>query len=79
MIKADEVPEDKRTYYCMGSNTDGGCGTGSDRRRTSMFGSKYWRGHYPKLAETTQSGPEYFVDALLLMLLKFNSSIIVYM
>jgi hypothetical protein len=25
-IKMKDVPKDKRTYYCMGSDTDGGCG-----------------------------------------------------
>jgi len=26
MIPYNQIPKDKRTYYCMGSDTDGGCG-----------------------------------------------------
>jgi len=68
MIKADEVPEDKRTYYCMGSNTDGGCGADGDRKIKSMFASKYRRDHYSpisNISKAAESRPEcvYKVDA----------------
>ncbi len=71
MIKADEVPEDKRTYYCVGSDTDGGgCGTDDDERKSgaSMFTSKYWREHYShhnsNISKAAQSRPDciYKVD-----------------
>jgi len=54
MIKADEVPGDKRTYYCMGSDTDGGCGKDGDRRRTSAFGSK----HISDISKAAETRPD---------------------
>lgn len=32
MIGLNSISEDQRTYYCMGSDTDGYCGTGDDQK-----------------------------------------------
>lgn len=36
-IDFKDIPQNKRTYYCMGSDTDGGCGTEDHHEKQSMI------------------------------------------
>lgn len=36
-IDFKDVPQNKRTYYCMGSDTDGGCGTEDDHEKPCII------------------------------------------
>lgn len=45
MIKSKSIPQDKKTYYCMGSDTDGGCGTGNGQKSCTIAVNDSDRSH----------------------------------